>query len=111
MNPPPLFSIVIATKNRPAFLAQALASVVNQSYHNWELIVVDDGSDPDAAKANAAQCGVLPNTQYQFQAAAGPAAARARGLARARGAFLCFLDDDDLFCLLTWPYWPLPLLL
>jgi glycosyltransferase involved in cell wall biosynthesis len=81
-------SVIIPTYNRLAFLKEAVASVQQQSYQNFELIVVDDGSTD----------GTLGNSvKYIYQPNAGPAAARNRGLREARGDFITFLDSDDLW--------------
>ena len=88
-----LVSIVVPTYNRAALLDRTLASIVAQSYSDWECIVVDDGST-DGTEAVVAK--YAPGVQYVRQTNAGPAAARNRGLERARGDALMFLDSDDV---------------
>jgi glycosyltransferase involved in cell wall biosynthesis len=89
---PPQFSVVLPTHNRPALLAEAVASVLAQSVSDFELLVVDDGSEPPAVVAADDRIRLL-----RFEENRGPAAARNAGIDAARGTYLAFLDDDDLF--------------
>lgn len=92
MSRPPLFSIILPTHNRATFLDEAIGSVLAQTVGDFELIVVDDGSAIPAIipEDNRMRLVRLPTNR-------GPAAARNAGIAEARGRFLTFLDDDDLF--------------
>ncbi len=98
MMPPtavPRVTVIIPTFNRAHFLAQAIASVLAQTFSDFEVIVVDDGSTDDTAVvATAFQDD---RVVYVRQQNAGRSAARNRGLALARGEFIAFLDDDDLY--------------
>lgn len=96
----PLLSVIIPTYNRARFLREALASVTGQSFFNeitarqWELIVVDDGStDATRTVVNS----FAPPADYIYMQRSGVSAARNRGLRRARGEFIAFLDSDDLW--------------
>jgi len=87
-----LVSVVVPAFNAEATLAEALASIRLQGMGSaLEIIVVDDGSS-DRTAAVAAAC---PDVHLIRQPNAGPAAARNRGIAAARGEFLAFLDADD----------------
>ncbi|HPR63850.1 MAG TPA: glycosyltransferase [Thermoanaerobaculia bacterium] len=87
-------SIVIPTKNRPKELAESLRSLDQPSSVAKEVIVVDDGSDPplihEALKLSSFPLFILRN-----EGTPGAPAARNLGLARARGEYIFFLDDDD----------------
>jgi glycosyltransferase involved in cell wall biosynthesis len=91
-------SIIIPCYNYARFLPDAVASVIAQTFTDWELIVVDDGST-DATLATAQQLMAQHSDQrirvFQ-QPNAGPAAARNTGAERANGAYLLFLDADDM---------------
>jgi glycosyltransferase involved in cell wall biosynthesis len=88
----PLVSVILPAFNGEAFLAEAIESVLGQTWSPVELIVVDDGSsDRSPAIARA-----YPVT-YVRQENAGVAAARNRGLAESRGEFVSFLDQDDIW--------------
>lgn len=89
----PLVSVVIPTRNRPAMLRDALASVGHQTYGNWEAIVVNDGGEKVSLPDNLAS----RVTAIDLGAAQGVARARNHALTAARGAIIAFLDDDDLF--------------
>lgn len=91
----PFFSIILPTYNRASLLREAIRSVVQQTYTNWELIVVDDGSTDDTREVVAAFGD--DRIRYYFQPNRERAASRNRGVALARGQYCCFLDDDDLF--------------
>jgi glycosyltransferase involved in cell wall biosynthesis len=91
-------SIIIPCYNYARFLPDALASVLAQTFTDWELIVVDDGST-DATLATARQLMAQhPDRRIQVfqQPNSGPAAARNTGAARANGTYLLFLDADDM---------------
>jgi glycosyltransferase involved in cell wall biosynthesis len=83
-----LFSVIIPTHNRPAYLAEAVASVLAQSIADFELLVINDG-DALATLPNDPRIRILDNHQR------GAVAARNDGVAQARGHFIAFLDDDD----------------
>lgn len=80
--------------NARPFIEDAIRSVLNQDYPNIELVLVDDGSidgTPEAAEQFGSRVKVLR------QKNAGPATARNRGIAAARGDFIAFLDADDVW--------------
>ena len=87
-------SVIIPTHTRAGFLAQAIDSVLAQTYTNFELIVVDDGSS-DETPALLASYGKELICLHQENR--GPAAARNAGISAARHPLLAFLDSDDRF--------------
>lgn len=93
MSDTPSVSVVIATYNRANFLRQTIESVLNQSFRDFELIVVDDGSTDDTRRL-IDSCG--PKIRYYYQENRGPAAARNLGVRQARATWLAFQDSDDL---------------
>ncbi len=88
----PTISVVIPTYNRSALLLTALASVHAQTYEDYEIVVVDDGSADDTRKALEPFADGL---RYVYQTNQGEAAARNRGIQEARGEWIAFLDSDD----------------
>ena len=89
----PLVTIIVPTYNRPALLQETLATVLAQTYPALEIIVVDDGSTDETASLLE---GYRGRVRVIHQQNGGLSAARNRGIAAANGAFLTFLDDDDL---------------
>jgi glycosyltransferase involved in cell wall biosynthesis len=88
-------SVVLPTHNRPGLLREALGSLTAQSWAEWELVVVDDGSIPPVDPAMAA--GFQQPVQWlQNTPAQGLSAARNKGMTAATGDVVTFLDDDDL---------------
>lgn len=87
---PGVFSIIIPTRNRPAFLREALQSVWQQQIADPDIIVVNDGDGGIDAIVDIA-FRVLDNK------CRGPVAARNLGVAEARHSYIAFLDDDDLW--------------
>jgi glycosyltransferase involved in cell wall biosynthesis len=87
---------VIPTYNRGKHIIETLDSVFAQTFKSIEVIVVNDGSSDDSADVLRpySESGQI---QYIEQANAGPATSRNRGLAEAKGEFVAFLDDDDLW--------------
>lgn len=89
-----LISVVIPTYNRGPLLLRAIHSVLNQSYKNFELIVVDDGST-DETDTLLRPFLNNPTIKYFKQENSGVAAARNFGAKNSSGAWLAFLDSDD----------------
>lgn len=89
----PLVSIVIPCFNAERYVAEAVESALAQTHPRTEVIVVDDGSTDATTDVLRRFAG---RVRRERQANAGPAAARNRGLALARGEFVQFLDADDL---------------
>ena len=90
----PLISCIVPVFNGERYLAEALESIFTQTYRPLEVIVVDDGST-DTTAGVTARYG--DHITYIWQANAGPAAARNRGVDAAAGPFIAFLDADDLW--------------
>ncbi len=89
-----LVSVIVPVFNGERYLREALGSVLSQTYSNLELIVVDDGSTDATAAILRAMGDPVRSAR---QAHAGTAAALNHGIDIARGAFLSFLDADDLW--------------
>jgi hypothetical protein len=89
----PLFSVVIPTYNRRALLENALQSVWNQTFTDYEVIVVDDGSTDGTREYLTSLAGVTVLTQENR----GPGAARNLAIRQAEGRYIAFLDSDDLW--------------
>jgi glycosyltransferase involved in cell wall biosynthesis len=84
------FSVVIPTRNRPQFLRQSVASVLQQTHLPSEIIIVDDGAGAGEAVAiMSPRISILDNQQR------GPVPARNLGVSTATSDFIAFLDDDD----------------
>jgi glycosyltransferase involved in cell wall biosynthesis len=89
----PLVSCIIPVFNGERFLAEAIRSILAQTHHPLEVIVVDDGSTDGTASVVASEFAAL--VRYLRQDNAGPVVARNAGIAMARGQYLAFLDADD----------------
>ena len=92
----PLVSVIVRTKDRPTLLANALRSIVEQSYANIEIVVVNDGGQ-DVKDVVTGLAGDMPVTYIAHQKGQGRSVAANAGLKSARGVYLNFLDDDDVF--------------
>ena len=92
----PLVSVIIPTYKHRDYVLQTLDSVFAQTFTDYEVIVINDGSPDDTAEVlrPLAEAGRI---HYIEQVNAGQAAARNRGLAEAQGKYIAFLDDDDLW--------------
>jgi glycosyltransferase involved in cell wall biosynthesis len=93
MNDFPLVSVVIPTYNRAYILRDSICSALEQSV-NTEVLVVDDGSSDDTASVVA---GYKDRVIYLHQVNQGAGAARSLGVRSARGAYIAFLDSDDVW--------------
>jgi len=97
MNNEPLVSVIIPAYNSERYIGDALESVLKQTYSNWEVIVVDDGSKDGTADVVKKYAARESRIQYVFQENQRMAAARNKGIAMAKGKYIAFLDNDDLF--------------
>ncbi len=94
--PVPKISIIIPCYNYAHFLPESIASLKEQSYANWECLIVDNAST-DNSKQVIESFAVLDNRiKYYYQPIKGPSAARNLGIKEAKGEFVQFLDADDL---------------
>jgi glycosyltransferase involved in cell wall biosynthesis len=89
----PLVSVIMPAFNTGAFIADAITSVIAQTWTNWELIVVDDGSTDSSFEI--ARSFEDPRIHVRRKSNGGIGSARNRGLDIARGELICFLDSDD----------------
>ena len=95
MTANPAVSIILPTYNRIDTLERAVRSVTAQTFEDWELIVVDDGSQDGSHALIEKHASDDPRIRLLRQANGGVAAARNTGLAAARGQWITFLDSDD----------------
>lgn len=93
--PTPRVSVVMPCFNAAAYLREAVASVLNQSLRDLELVVVDDGSTDDSPRILAELARTDARLHVVRQDNAGPSPARNLGIEIARGEWLAFLDADD----------------
>lgn len=89
----PFFSVIIPLYNKAAYIEKAVESVLGQTYVDFELIVVDDGSADDGAQ----RAERLNDSRMRVvgQANAGVSTARNNGVRMSKGKYICFLDADD----------------
>jgi glycosyltransferase involved in cell wall biosynthesis len=96
----PRVSVITPFVNEASFLAAAIDSVKSQSFPDWELLLVDDGSNDESAAIAGAYAQSLPDRIHILQpdpGHRGAAAARNRGIAAASGKYIAFLDADDVY--------------
>ena len=99
--PPPRVSILMLTYNRPQRIGTAIASVCAQTFHDWELIIVQDGENAETEKLLHEWLAKEPRVRYYPRGTVGSIAEASNfGLNLARGEFVAILDDDDEWC---WP--------
>lgn len=87
-------SVIIPTYNRASFLPKAILSIFQQTYTDFELIVIDDGSTDETQHVLKQFEGKI---KIFFQENKGPSAARNLGIQKANGLYISFLDSDDLW--------------
>lgn len=88
-------SIIIPVYNAEATLERCIHSIIDQSWQDWELILINDGSTDDSERYCRAIAAQDSRMVLLSQDNAGPSAARNAGLAIATGDFICFVDADD----------------
>lgn len=93
----PRFVVIVPLYNKAPYVRKALESIMSQTYKDFELIVVDDGSIDNSASICEGYLSKLSTFDSRLirQANSGVAAARNRGVAESHGKYVCFLDADD----------------
>lgn len=90
-----MVSIIMPVYNGEKYIKEAIESIINQTYSNWELLIVDDGSTDNTASIikefNDSRI------KYMYQKNQGPSAARNKGLDLAEGNYIAFIDADDMY--------------
>lgn len=85
--------MIVPTFNRANLLKKCINSVLEQDFENWELLIIDDGSSDETA--TVVEQYTDERIHYIFQQKAERSQARNRGIALAKGEYICFIDDDD----------------
>ncbi|UYW00961.1 glycosyltransferase [Flavobacterium agricola] len=91
----PLFSIIIPVYNVEKYLEKCLQSILNQTFEDYELIIVNDGSIDSSGSICQLFLTKFKNSKYFYQENAGAAIARNNGLKKAIGEYIIFIDSDD----------------
>ncbi|WP_353216644.1 glycosyltransferase family 2 protein [Sandarakinorhabdus sp.] len=93
MNNMPLISVIMPVYNVEEYVGEAIQSVIDQSFANWELLIIDDGGQD----ASMVICRMFTDKRIRIisQANRGLAGARNTGIAAARGNYIALLDSDD----------------
>ena len=89
------FSVIIPLYNKAPYVSKAIESVLTQTFTNYELLVVDDGSKDESASVATKSIEGRRNCQLIQQENAGVSVARNKGVDASHGDFICFLDADD----------------
>lgn len=93
----PLVSVCIPTLNRPDFLSQAIQSVIDQSFQDWEIIIFDNHSDTAEENRRLIKKLDNPKIQYYFSSERLPMAESWNNcLNKSSGAYVKYLMDDDI---------------
>ncbi len=92
------FSVIVATYNRAKLIRRALDSLLMQTEKDWELVLVDDGSEDSTADILKNYIDKFPQMHFhRHQKNRGVVAAKNTGIAMARGRYITFLDSDDAY--------------
>ena len=93
-----LVSVIMPTYNHARYLSESISSVLNQSYRDWELIIIDNYSQDDTESVVREYAGKDPRIRYfQFSNNGIIAASRNHGIRQAQGEYVAFLDSDDIW--------------
>ena len=90
-----MISIIVPIYNSAGTLRSCLNSIINQNYKDYEIVLVNDGSNDESTKICAEYVYRHKNIKYFYQANCGVAASRKRGVELASGKYIMFVDSDD----------------
>lgn len=97
----PMVSVVLCFYNEESFLEEAIQSVLSQEYVNWELLLVDDGSNDNSTQLARSYAAAFPDrisyVEHPYHQNHGLSASRNAGIKKCRGSFVAFLDADDVW--------------
>jgi glycosyltransferase involved in cell wall biosynthesis len=91
----PYFSIILPTYNRAAFIGKAIDSVLTQTFKDFELIMIDDGSTDNTKEVVSKYSD--ERIAYYYQENQERSVARNNGISKVKGQYICFLDSDDYY--------------
>lgn len=101
MNNKPLVSVIVIFLNSEQFIQEAIDSIIAQTYDNWELLLVDDGSNDRSTKIALQHAEQYPNKivycEHEGHQNRGMSASRNLGIRNAKGEYIAFLDADDVW--------------
>lgn len=92
----PVVSIIIPAYNASRFIQQCIESILNQDFHDWELIIIDDGSTDDTKMICEEYVSTNRKIRFISQKNQGVSVARNKGLCVSLGEYVMFIDADDL---------------
>ncbi len=96
LNPPPLVSVILCVYNRIRLLPRALNSVINQTFKDYELIIVDDGSTDKINELISSSLNERLNYTYiRHDTNSGISMSRNTGVKASQGKYITFIDSDD----------------
>ena len=90
-------SVIIATYNCAEYISEAIDSVISQTFQDFEIIIVDDGSTDDTRKILDHYLNNYDNIKYIYQENQGPGIARNIAIENSKGEYIAFLDADDMW--------------
>lgn len=93
----PLISVIIPVYNRESKIHIALDSLINQTFQDFEVVIVDDGSVDRTAQVIEKYTNTDSRFKYIYQKNAGVSSARNKGIEKAKGIYISFLDSDDYY--------------
>ena len=98
MDSQPLVSVIMPSYNAEKYIAESIESVLHQTYTNWELLITDDCSSDRTPEIVQSYCQQDPRISFVVaKQHSGIAKTRNQSIARAKGQFIAFLDNDDLW--------------
>ena len=92
-----LISIIVPIYNSQNYIEETIQSVLNQTYQNWELLLVDDGSNDDSARICKYFVNKHSRIQYLYKTNGGQASARNLGIKKSNGTWIALIDSDDIW--------------
>ena len=93
----PLVSVIMPAYNAQKYIAESIESVIGQTYLNWELLIVDDGSTDDTASIIKQYQLNDSRIQYFYQESGRQGKAKNTAIKNSKGDYIAFLDSDDLW--------------
>ena len=91
-------SIITPSYNSERYISETIDSVINQTYENWEMLIIDDSSTDNSINIISDYCSSENRIKLiKLEENGGAAVARNRGIKEAEGRFIAFLDSDDLW--------------